>query len=138
MWLKRTGKEWTPDSYLATKQKSLLPRRCTPLILQTYFRLTTDYDGLTKSVWNIQNEYLNQRCICGFRKECTWLIIFTINSQRQKFFQFILGLLGYDTIWTVTWGPMLQWNIMLPASALSNVIIHKPFWNRLHSNYSSK
>lgn len=61
MCLIRTGKEWTPDSYLATKQKSMLLWRRKPLILQTYFRLTTDYDRLTKSVWNIQIEYLNQR-----------------------------------------------------------------------------
>jgi len=61
MCLKGTGKEWTSDSYLATKQKSVLLWRRKPLILQTYFRMTTDYDGLTKPVWNIQIEYLNQR-----------------------------------------------------------------------------
>jgi hypothetical protein len=61
MCLKRTGKKRIPGSYLATKQKSLLLWRRKPLILQTYFRLTTDYDGLTKSISNIQIEYLNQR-----------------------------------------------------------------------------
>lgn len=60
MCLEKTGKEWTPDSYLATKQKSLLLWRRQPLILQIYFQVTTDYDGLTKSIWNIQIEYLNQ------------------------------------------------------------------------------
>ena len=57
MCLKRTGKEWTPDSCLATEQKSLLPCRPKPFILQTHFRLTTDSDVLTKSIWNIQVEY---------------------------------------------------------------------------------